>query len=130
MSTARRPNPTHRRSVAGLAAVVLVLPALLAASARAQAPATGQQSTFATGTAKVELDVVFRDKKGRPVLDVRADEIEVSEEGVRQTIEGFTRIETSPPAAAAGAPAPPDAARQLSLVTLVFDQLAESGRRQ
>ena len=102
--------------------------------ARAQAPAAGDRSTptFAMGTAKVVLDVVVRDKKGRPVMDVRADEIEVVEEGVRQTLEGFERVETQPavdpkaPAAAA-----PDSTRQLSLVTLVFDQLGdETGRRQ
>jgi VWFA-related protein len=131
MSTVRRPNRTLPRSLAGLAtAVVLALPAVLADAAWAQAPAPGQQSSFGTGTAKVVLDVVVRDKKGRPVPDVRADEIEVSEEGVRQTIEGFKRVETLPPAAEVGAPARPEAARQLSLVTLVFDQLGETGRRQ
>jgi VWFA-related protein len=99
-------------------------------AARSQEPASGQQPVFATGTARVVLDVVVRDKRGRPVLDVRADEIEVSEEGIRQTIEGFTRIETLPPAVDTPGPAArPDATRQLSLVTLVFDQLGESGRK-
>ena len=115
----------------GLGASVL---AALAApgplQASTQAPETGQQPTFATGTARVMLDVVVRDKKGRPVLDVRADEIEVAEEGIRQTIEDFKRIEILPPTGAAGAaPAQADATRQLSLVTLVFDQLGETGRR-
>ncbi len=86
---------------------------------------------FGTGTAAVLLDVVVRDKKGRPVTDVRQDELEVYEEGVRQTIEGFKFVETAP-AAVEGAPEPatPDATRQLSLVTLVFDQLDQEGRRQ
>ena len=113
--------------VAAAAAAWSPLPRL-----EAQAPAASDRPTFATGTAKVVLDVVVRDKKGRPVLDVRADEIEVLEEGQRQTIEGFERIETQPPVAPQGAPAPaePDSTRQLSLVTLVFDQLGETGRRQ
>ncbi|MFI4946421.1 MAG: VWA domain-containing protein, partial [Burkholderiales bacterium] len=77
------------------------------------------------------LDVVVRDKKGRAVTDLRADEIAVSEDGIRQTIEGFKRIETQPPTVeGAAAPVQPDATRQLSLVTLVFDQLGETGRRQ
>jgi hypothetical protein len=85
------------RRLLGLGAAVLAALAVPGAlEASSQAPGTGQQPTFATGTAKVVLDVVVRDKKGRPVLDVRADEIEVVEEGIRQTIEGFTRIETLP----------------------------------
>ena len=95
----------------------------------AEPPRTGQQPSFATGTAKVVLDVVVRDKRGRPVLDVQADEIEVSEEGIRQTIQEFKRIETLPPAVDIAGPGQPDATRQLSLVTLVFDQLGESGRK-
>ena len=50
--------------------------------------------TFASGTAQVVLDVVVRDKKGRPVLDVRPEELEVYEQGVQQTVEGFKLVES------------------------------------
>jgi VWFA-related protein len=114
---------------AGLLAALLV--PFAPEPARAQAPAAGDKPVFATGTATVVLDVVVRDKKGRPVTDIRPDEIQVLEEGVLQNVEGFKRIDTLPPALEGAAPAPaPDAARQLSLVTLVFDQLGETGRRQ
>jgi VWFA-related protein len=78
------------------------------------------------------LDVVVRDKKGRPVLDLQPEELQVFEEGTLQKVEAFKRIEAeavavpgTPPATAA-----PDAARQINLVTMVFDQLGETGRRQ
>ena len=97
----------------------------------AAAAAAADKPTFATGTATVVLDVVVRDKKGRSLSDLRADEIEVSEDGIRQTIEGFKRVETEPVTVGGAAPAPqPDATRQLSLVTLVFDKLGETARRQ
>jgi VWFA-related protein len=96
-----------------------------------QAPASDQKPVFASGTTKVILDVVVRDKKGRPVPDLRADEIEVYEEGVKQTVEAFERIEAATTTTPGAAPAArPDATRQLNLVTFVFDQLGETGRRQ
>jgi VWFA-related protein len=90
-----------------------------------------ERPTFPSGTATVVLDVVVRDKKGRPVADIRPEEIEVYEEGVRQTVSGFKRIETEPPRIEGAAPAPerPDASRQLNVVTFVFDQLGDDGRR-
>ena len=45
------------------------------------AAAEAEVPTFPVGTAQVVLDVVVRDKKGRPVLDVRPEELEVVEAG-------------------------------------------------
>jgi VWFA-related protein len=119
-----------------LSSLVLVLALVPAPRTAAQAPATPDPApstpTFTTGTATVVLDVVVRDKKGRPVLDLQPEELQVFEEGTLQKVEAFKRIEAeavavpgTPPAAAA-----PDAARQINLVTMVFDQLGETGRRQ
>jgi VWFA-related protein len=119
----------------GAVPLVLSLPLLAhgsAAPAAAQAPAPSSTPTFATGTATVVLDVVVRDKKGRPVLDIQPGEIRVREEGVPQKVETFKRVEAET-VAVPGAPPPvatPDAARQINLVTMVFDQLGETGRRQ
>jgi VWFA-related protein len=116
--------------------LLLIAPAALATAEQepaqqSQPASSADKPAFTTGTATVVLDVVVRDKKGRPVTDLRPDEIEVAEDGIRQTIEGFKRIETlAPTVEGAAAPVQPDATRQLSLVTLVFDQLGESGRRQ
>ena len=76
--------------------------------------------------------MVVRDKKGRPVLDVRPEELEVYEQGERQTVEGFKLVETGEPRAgarAASTPTQPDAARRINLVTIVFDALGVDGRR-
>ena len=110
------------------------LAAALAAPAAAQAPSqppAASPPAFRTGTAVVLLDVVIRDKKGRPVPDVKPEEIEVYEDGTRQKVETFHWVDTEPPPVE-GAAAPsrvPDSARQINLVSLVFDQLGPDGRR-
>ena len=129
----------------GLAAALLVAPvaAPLAHAGPAEEPAppdtapqapdpgAGQAPVFGTGTARVILDVVVRDKKGRPVLDVRPEEVEVLEDGVKQDVESFKLVESElrEGAPAAGPATRPDAARQINLVTLVFDRLDVDGRR-
>jgi len=108
-------------------AVTLAVPS--AAQAPTETPAS--PPAFRTGTAVVLLDVVIRDKKGRPVADVKPEEIEVYEDGARQKVETFRWVETEPPPVegAAAPPRVPDSARQVNLVSLVFDQLGPDGRR-
>ena len=114
-------------------ALAAVAPSV-AGPAQAPTPSSPQREkpVFATGTATVTLDVVVRDKKGRPVPDLQPGELEVYEEGVKQAIDSFKRIETEAVLVEGAAPGPaarPDATRQLNLVTFVFDQLGETGRR-
>ncbi len=101
--------------------------------------------TFRTGTEVVLLDMVVRDKRGQPVLDLRQDEIQVSEDGTRCEVVsvrliqgGAVRPAPMGPVGAAtppGAPEVPEAASSAtparsSLVVLVFDQLTlEPARR-
>jgi len=120
----------------GLAAAFVAAPLLLAGpvqeTAEEPAAATGEAPTFASGTAQVVLDVVIRDKKGRPLLDVRPEELEVYEEGQLQTVEDFKLVEDVEADSGrkpAAAPAEPDAARRINLVTIVFDALGVDGRR-
>jgi VWFA-related protein len=128
-------SPRLARHAARLAAAALLFslpgPASPQAPAAPQAPSSEGKPTYATGTARVVLDVVVRDKKGRPVADIRPEEIEVYEEGMKQTVESFKRVETEPPRIEGVPPAPerPDASRQLNVVTFVFDQLGDDGRR-
>jgi VWFA-related protein len=125
----------------------IVVGLAVAASAGAQAPeeprAAEAPPVFRAGTDRVVLDVVVRDKKGRTVRDLRADEIEVYEDGVRQTVESFSlqaagdereEPEPAPATASAGTPSaapatPAKDPRHVNLVTLVFDQLGVDGRR-
>ncbi len=57
-----------------------------------QPPATDQPPAppiFRTGIDFVRVDVIVTDKKGAPVLDLKPEELEISEDGERQDIESF-----------------------------------------
>ena len=45
---------------------------------------------------RVEVDLVVRDKRGGLVRDLRADEVEVFEDGVRQEVESLAFVEQGP----------------------------------
>jgi len=126
--------------------------ACLAAALLAAGPVAGQapapppelrREVFKVDTEVVLLDVVVRDKKGRSVRDLRPDEIQVYEDGVRQQVGDFRFLDSraigeaqeegalapSPGGAPPPLPAPrPGESRHLNLVTLLFDQLGPNGR--
>src|SRR5689334_18477747 len=90
---------------------------------------------FSTEASAVVLDVVVRDGRGRPVIDLKRDDFEVFEGRTRQTITVFEApavrmpeaAETATPVgptAAPAAPVPP-APR---VVALVFEQLGPAAR--
>lgn len=115
-----------------LAVVLSVAAPASSQTPRPSLPAEASPPAFRSGTAVVLLDVVVRDKKGRPVPDIKPEEVEVYEDGTRQKIEGFRWVATEAvrvEGAAAPPPLVPDAARQLNLVSFVFDQLGPDGRR-
>jgi len=98
--------------------------------------ASGQSPTFRTGTAEVLVDLVVRDRRGRPIKDLKPDEIEILENGVKQNVRSMQLLEGGEftEAVAGGAAAPGerkrlDPMRQLRLVVLVFDRLGPDGRR-
>jgi VWFA-related protein len=90
------------------------------------------------GTAEVTLDVVVRDKKGRPVKDLTAPEFEIYEDGVRQQVESFrlalresgTKAGVSREKETATTPeaASPDKAVNPGVIALVFDRLSPDAR--
>ena len=53
-----------------------------------------RRDVFRVDTEVVLLDVVVRDKKGRSVRDLRPDEIEVYEDGVRQQVGSFRFLDS------------------------------------
>jgi VWFA-related protein len=117
--------------------------ALIAASvatlaARTPAPAPPQATTqaapvFRTGTTAVLLDIVVRDKRGRPIRDLRQDEITVLEDGTPREVKSFRLIEGAPTDAGLSTPGSgvvqPDPLRRVTLVSLVFDHLSQNGRK-
>ena len=120
--------------------LVVALGAFLAVTrvaGQSPAPASPQQpgAVFRTGTTAVLLDIVVRDKKGRPIRDLRQDEITVLEDGVPREVKTFRLVEGAPADATVSA-APieagvvqPDPLRRITLVSLVFDHLSQNGRK-
>ena len=65
------------------------------AAAAAQDPPRQQPPTFRTGTNVVRVDVTVTDRKGEPVRTLTADDFEVLEDGVRQSITSFKLLEAT-----------------------------------
>lgn len=103
--------------------------------------------TIRVNTEEVLLDIVVRDKKGRPVNDLKESDIEVYEDGAKQKIVSFRQITAAGADSAAGqalaaaganptagnpsaANSPPDPMRQVNLVTMVFERLNNESRQQ
>ncbi len=99
---------------------LLVLASAGAGVASPQAPApVGPGFVVPVSTARVEVDLVVRDKRGWLVRDLRADEVELLEDGVRQDIESLAFVEhgTRPQEA------------DPVVVALAFDRLGAAARR-
>ncbi len=110
-----------RISAAFLALSLPMSPALNQAWGQEPAP-------IKTTVEEVILDVVVRDKKGRPIKDLNADEIVVIDNGQKQSIRGFRLVEGAE-AIAKGEHTPLDPLHALRLVTLVFEPLNPDSRR-
>lgn len=138
-------NRQAGRRIAGallaLSTATAGLPASVATAAQATEP-----PVFRAETSGVLLDLVVRDKKGRLVRDLTADDFEVFEDDVRQTVGSFRVVnknaadEADAPSAASGAPrqparaaaapaAEPPADRRESVVAFVFDRMSADARQ-
>ncbi|MGD0199827.1 MAG: VWA domain-containing protein [Bryobacteraceae bacterium] len=101
-------------------------------------PARAQESglTIRTTVREVVLDLVVRDSRGRQVKDLKADEVEIYEDGIPQQIRGFRLVpgreirEGLARASGAGAVAQPvNVLRAVNLTCLVFHNiLGEPGK--
>jgi VWFA-related protein len=119
--------------VTAIAAAAWAIPLVAAQTPPTQAPPQ-PAPVFRTGTTAVLLDIVVRDKRGRPVRDLRQDEITVFEDGMPREVKSFRLIDGTPADEAAAAPAQagvvqPDPLRRITLVSLVFDHLSQNARK-
>lgn len=120
---------------------VALFPGLyLLAQERTQSQDRRQPPTLRATTDAILVDLVVRDKRGRPVRDLKIDEIEIFEDGKKQEIISFTPIERGALALPGGPgivretesrvpKAAWDQPRQINLVTLVFEGLGPDGRK-
>ena len=128
------------------AAFVVLLAALTQLRSYAQSPprSTDRQSFTSIATA-ILVDVVVRDKRGHPVTDLSTPDFQISEDGVPQKIDTFTRVShgngigvdvawRSPAHTVAVAPvrdAEPatPAAEESATIAIVFDHLSSESLR-
>jgi VWFA-related protein len=105
-------------------------------------PQGQDEAKIRIGTAEVTLDVVVRDKKGRPVKDLAGADFEVYEDGARQNIESFrlvsseleprggrnpNREKEATPGSSTALASPRETATP-GVIALVFDRLSPEAR--
>jgi VWFA-related protein len=122
-----------------VAAMLLSASSLVSQSPDAQQASSNPTNTptIRVNTEEVNLDMVFHDKKGRAIHDIRSEQVHVYEDGVEQQLNSFKYLDgeknapSSAPAAAAttGGSIPLDPMREVRLVTLVFEGLDPEGKR-
>ncbi len=94
-------------------------------------PAKPQQiPTVKANVDEVVLDLVVRDKKGKPITDLKQDELTVSDNGARQTLKSFRLVRGSEAISQTGAATKLDPLRQLRLVTLAYESLGDAAQRK
>src|SRR5215831_9887304 len=103
-----------------------------AAAQTAPSPTPAPGATIRTSTSEVLLDIVVRDKHGKPVKNLKSGEVEIYEDGARQEINSFrysgtreavTEKKTAAAAASPTAPikaTPPRSLRAVNALCIVF----------
>ena len=136
------PQRLHRLLILTLSLLLVSLP-LCAQNSQPLAQQKPKEEVLRIGAEEVLLDIIVRDKKGRPVPDLKAGDVEIYEDGVKQEITSFrsvnrageTGIESgntvTPNSSTTntGAPKTADPLRQINLVSFVFERLSPDGRR-
>jgi len=132
----------ERRRLRFLSLLILTIFCL---ATQAQQPVTGGRqseihaagpTTFRSGTNEVLLDFVVRDKRQKVIKDLTADEVQVIEDGVPQKILSFAyrggnlqEVQQSE-RNTSGMPGQYNPARELNIVTIVYENMSMDGRRR
>ena len=120
--------------------VLMLVMAIAPSIVVAQTPTSQDQDEVVRfRTNEVKLDVVVKDKKGRPIRDLKASDFEVLEDGVAQKVESFRfvsreirekpaaeRLETTNTPATTTTTAPKRSS--IGVTALVFDRLSPEAR--
>ena len=111
----------------------VLLSALLAAVSLAPLPLPAQQAatpTVKTTVDEVLLDLIVRDKKGKPVTDLKTEDLNVLDNGAKQALTSFRLVSGSDAVASSGVHTSLDPLRQIRVVTLAFDSMPEVDQRK
>jgi hypothetical protein len=71
----------------------LILLSIASSSARQDKTLPQQGQIIRIPSEEVLLDIVVRDKKGRPITDLKEGDIEIFEDGVKQQITSFRQFD-------------------------------------
>ena len=99
-----------------------------AASVAQEAPAA-QPTTIQSKSEEVLLDVIVRDKKGKPVDDLKADDFQVLDNGEPKKVSAFRLVQGGEAIASGGNRSQLDPLQQVRLVTMIFQCWSADARR-
>lgn len=127
----------RRRLILAIFCSILALWSPAVGAGRQESNENQQRAPVTLSAAEVVVDVIVTDKKNRPITDLKPEDFEVYEDGVKQSIksirlvttaEGPTARAEAKGAAKPGAPQPASVAarRPVHLIALVFDNLSMS----
>ena len=94
-------------------------------------PAVASQAPVVKSTVdEVVLDFIARDKKGKPVTDLKQEELAVTDNGAREQLSSFRLVQGAEAISQGGTTTKLDPLRQLRLVTLAFEALGDPTQRK
>ena len=97
----------------------------------AQQPAAStDQATIKTNVDEVLVDIIVRDKKGKPVYDVKPGDVTVTDNGMKQKLNSFRLVQGGEAISSDGARTALDALHQIRLVALAFESMGGADQRQ
>ena len=125
-----------------LSIALIVVASLSPVLVFSQTPTSQEQDDIIRSrTNEVKLDIVVKDKKGRPVKDLQASDFEIFEDGVSQKVESFRflmregvapksqpKSETTEPSNPIPPTGPPPSRSTPAITALVFDRLSTEAR--
>ena len=110
--------------------IILSALALIAIPAFAQQPDAPQTPAIKATVDEVVLDFIVRDKKGKPVTDIKPEDVTVTDNGAKQEITSFRLVRGAEAISINGTTTPLDPLRQIRLVTLAFEAMGEGDQRK
>ena len=110
---------------------IAVIAALPAPAQQPAAPAGASQTPVVKTTVdEVVLDFIARDKKGKPVTDLKLEDLAISDNGAKQQPTSFRLVQGAEAISQGGTTTKLDPLRQLRLVTLAFEALGDAAQRK
>src|ERR1035438_7030603 len=113
-----------------LAAIAMIATLPVPAQQPAVPAGASQNPVVKTTVDEVVLDFIARDKKGKPVTDLKQDDLTVSDNGAKQQPTSFRLVQGAEAITQGGATTKLDPLRKLRLVTLAFEALGDPTQRK